>query len=141
MAENCLFCKIARGEIPSKRVYAGPDVYAFMDINPVTRGHCLVIPRAHAVKLHELPSDAAASLGAALPKIAAAVCEATGASDYNVLNNNGMVAGQLVSHVHFHIIPRYSDDSYTHPFVPRAYETTQEEIGAVAELIAANVEK
>jgi len=101
-----IFEKIAAGEIPSYGVYADSHVYAFLDIHPVTRGHTLVIPRQGYATVADLPADVAAALGAALPKVAAAVQRATGCGGYNVLCNNGAEAGQDVPHVHFHIIPR-----------------------------------
>jgi len=101
-----IFEKIAAGEIPSYGVYADDYVYAFLDIHPVTRGHTLVVPRQAYETLADLPADQAAALGAALPKVAAAVQRATGCTGYHVLCNNGVDAGQEVPHVHFHIIPR-----------------------------------
>ncbi|MEM9066703.1 MAG: HIT family protein [Planctomycetota bacterium] len=102
-----IFSKILSGEIPSHEVYSDDRVYAFLDINPLSRGHTLVIPRTPAATLGELPDDDAAALGRSLPRICRAVCEAVAADHYNVLQNNGADAGQAVFHVHFHIIPRF----------------------------------
>ena len=104
-----LFDKILAGEIPSHRVYEDEHVYAFLDINPVSSGHTLVIPRERRAFLHELSDESAAALGRALPRICRAVLQATGAQHYNVLQNNGAPAHQAVFHVHFHIIPRVGD--------------------------------
>lgn len=104
-----IFSKILRNEIPCHRVYEDADVLAFLDINPVSRGHTLVIPREPAETLDQLSSSAAAAIGRVLPRISKAVLEATGATAYNILQNNGPLAHQAVFHVHFHIIPKYAD--------------------------------
>lgn len=106
-----LFEKIAAGEIASHEVYSNDFVYAFLDINPLSRGHTIVIPRNRYETLADLPDDVGAALGEALPGIARAVVRATGATAYNILQNNGREAGQVVPHVHFHIIPRFEDGS------------------------------
>jgi histidine triad (HIT) family protein len=106
---DTVFTKIIRGEIPAHRVYDDPHVLAFLDINPIARGHTLVIPKEPAATLDKLSDDAAAAVGRALPRIARAVLAATGAKAFNVLQNNGALAHQAVFHVHFHIIPKYDD--------------------------------
>ena len=108
MAET-IFSKIIRGEIPCHPVYEDEHVLAFLDINPLSRGHTLVIPTEPAVTLDQVSDDAAAALGKALPRVARAVLKATGARAFNVLQNNGAEAHQAVFHVHFHIIPKYDD--------------------------------
>ena len=108
MAET-IFAKILRGEIPCHRVYEDDQVVAFLDVNPISRGHTLVIPREPAETLDQLSPEAAAAIGHALPRIARAVMAATGATAYNVLQNNGPLAHQAVFHVHFHVIPKYDD--------------------------------
>src|ERR1044071_1787464 len=110
MAET-VFAKILRGEIPCHRVYEDEAVLAFLDVNPLSRGHTLVIPKEPAETLDQLSDDAAAALGRAMPRIARAVLAATGARAYNVLQNNGIAAHQAVFHVHFHIIPKLDDGS------------------------------
>lgn len=104
-----IFTRIIRGEIPSERVYEDSQVVAFLDINPLSRGHVLVVPREEREYLHQLSPEAAAALGRALPIVARAVLAATGATAYNILQNNGVLAHQAVPHVHFHIIPRFED--------------------------------
>ncbi len=104
-----IFDRILDGEIPCHRVYENDHVLAFLDINPLSRGHTLVIPKEPRAQLHELSDEASAAIGQALPRIARAVLEATGASAYNVLQNNGAAAHQEVMHVHFHVIPRMGD--------------------------------
>lgn len=104
-----VFAKILSGDIPCHKVYEDDQVLAFLDINPLSRGHTLVIPKEAAVTLDALSDDAAASLGRALPRIARAVCAAAGTREFNVLQNNGAGAHQAVMHVHFHIIPKTAD--------------------------------
>ena len=110
MAET-IFTKILRNEIPCHRVYEDEYVLAFLDINPVSKGHTLVIPREPAETLDQLSEETAAAIGKALPRIARAVMAATGVPHYNILQNNGAPAHQAVFHVHFHIIPKYDDGS------------------------------
>jgi histidine triad (HIT) family protein len=104
-----IFAKILRGEIPHYKIYEDAHVLAFLDINPLSRGHTVVIPKEPAETLDQLSDDAAAALGRVLPRIARAVLAGTGASAFNVLQNNGARAHQAVMHVHFHIIPKHLD--------------------------------
>ena len=113
-----LFDKIIRGEIPSYRVYEDEHVYAFLDIGPQSHGHTLVVPKESKAQLDELSDDAAAAIGRVLPRLCRAVMKATGASAYNVLQNNGARAGQAVFHVHFHIIPRFDGDGLSYKWDP-----------------------
>lgn len=103
---STIFDKILAGDIPSHRVYEDEHVYAFLDIGPLSLGHTLVIPKEAKARLHELSDASAAAIGRALPRICRAVLKATGATDYNILQNNGASAHQVVMHVHFHIIPK-----------------------------------
>ncbi len=106
-----IFDGILDGEIPCHRVFENEHVLAFLDIGPLSKGHTLVIPKERRAQLHELSDEASAELGRALPRIARAVLAATGATAYNVLQNNGSEAHQAVFHVHYHIIPRFPDGS------------------------------
>ena len=108
---STIFDAILDGELPCHRVFENEHVLAFLDIGPLSRGHTLVIPKERRAHLHELSDDASAELGRSLPWIARAVLSATGATAYNVLQNNGSEAHQAVFHVHFHIIPRFPDGS------------------------------
>ena len=110
MAET-VFTKILRGEVPCHRIYEDDQVLAFLDINPIARGHTLVIPKEPAATLDALSDDAAAAVGRVLPRIARAVLAATGTTSFNLLQNNGAEAHQAVFHVHFHIIPKHDDGS------------------------------
>ncbi|MCA9001785.1 MAG: HIT family protein [Planctomycetes bacterium] len=104
-----IFDRILAGEIPCHRLYENEHVLAFLDVGPLSRGHALVIPKERKAFLHELSDDSAAAIGRALPRVARAVLQATGAEHYNVLQNNGAPAHQAVFHVHFHIIPKLDD--------------------------------
>jgi len=104
-----IFSRIIRGEIPCHRVYEDDRVLAFLDIAPLSPGHTLVIPKEAAVTLDALSDESSAAIGRVLPRLARAVLRATGATAYNVLQNNGVAAHQAVMHLHFHIIPKYDD--------------------------------
>ncbi len=104
-ALDCIFCKIVQGEIPSAKIFENDQVLAFLDINPLSKGHCLIIPKTHAEKLHELPDEPLREILVVAKKIALAL----NVSDYNVLQNNGSRAGQVVKHAHFHLIPKTED--------------------------------
>lgn len=104
-----IFTKIIRGEIPCHKVYEDEHIFAFLDISPLSPGHTLVIPKEEQATLDQLSDESAAAIGRALPRICRAVMKATGATAYNVLQNNGAVAHQAVFHVHFHIIPKFDD--------------------------------
>jgi len=110
MAET-IFNKIIQGAIPCHRIYEDDKVIAFLDIGPLSRGHALLVPKEAAVQLHELSEESAAAIGRVLPKLCRAILSATGAIAYNVLQNNGPLAHQAVAHVHFHIIPKFSEQS------------------------------
>ena len=104
-----IFAKIVAGEIPCHKVYEDERVLAFLDVNPISEGHTLVIPKEAAETLDALSDESSAAIGRVLPRICRAVMKATGASAYNVLENNGSAAHQVVMHVHFHIIPRFEE--------------------------------
>lgn len=106
-----IFSKIIAGEIPCHRVYEDEHVLAFLDINPLSRGHTLVIPKEEAATLDALSDESSAAIGRVLPRLCRAVVKATGAKAFNVLQNNGASAHQAVFHVHFHIIPKDDDGS------------------------------
>lgn len=108
MAET-IFARILRGEIPCFKVYEDDLVLAFLDVNPLSKGHVLVIPKQIAATLDQLSDESGAAIGRVLPRLARAVMKATGCTAYNVLQNNGSAAHQAVHHVHFHIIPKDGD--------------------------------
>ncbi|OJJ02578.1 hypothetical protein ASPVEDRAFT_42081 [Aspergillus versicolor CBS 583.65] len=98
----CIFCRIIKGEIPSFKLFESDKVFAFLDIQPLSRGHALVIPKYHGAKLTDIPDE---DLTEILP-VAKKIALATGATDFNILQNNGRIAHQVVDHVHFHMIPK-----------------------------------
>jgi histidine triad (HIT) family protein len=118
---HCIFCKIAIGEIPSARILETPEVMAFLDINPVNRGHTLLVPKAHHAHLSEVPDAVAAATGSLLPRLCRAIRAATGADGLNVIVNNGQAAGQTIDHCHWHIIPRFADDAVNWPWPHTPY--------------------
>lgn len=109
---DCLFCKIAAGEIPATKVYEDGDMVAFLDIKPVNPGHVLVIPKAHYALLSETPDDVAAEMMKIVPSLGKAIMKATGTHGFNLMMNNGQDSGQLIGHVHMHIIPRHAGDGH-----------------------------
>jgi histidine triad (HIT) family protein len=133
---DTLFQKIIRKEIPCHRVYEDEHVLAFLDIHPLSPGHTLLIPKEPAVTLDQLSETTAAALGKALPKLCKAIVQATGITEYNVLQNNGSGAHQAVMHVHFHIIPKPSSSQGLHIGWPAS---ALKEGAAMAESIAQNL--
>jgi histidine triad (HIT) family protein len=119
MDPDCLFCKIVAGEIPSTRVDEDERTVAFMDINPATRGHLLVIPREHSADLLEVADEDLEACARMARKLAGRVQERLGADGANLLNSCGRVAWQTVFHFHVHVIPRYANDPLRLPWVPR----------------------
>ncbi|MEO1235291.1 MAG: HIT family protein [Planctomycetota bacterium] len=103
-----IFERIVAGELPCYRLHEDEHTLAFLDVGPVARGHCLLIPKTRYVELDDVPPEVAAALGQALPRLVAAVKRVTGCDGVNVLQNNGEAAGQAVTHVHYHVIPRYA---------------------------------
>lgn len=105
-----IFSKILDGEIPCHKVYEDEHVLAFLDINPLSKGHTLVIPKERKAYVHELSDESMAAIGRVLPRLSRAVIKASGSNEYNILQNNGAGAHQAVFHVHFHIIPKTADE-------------------------------
>ncbi len=110
-SSDCIFCKIISGQIPSIKVYEDEVVLAFLDIGPVSDGHTLVVPKQHVEKLDTCPAELLCEVSKRVGRIAAAVTSAVKCDGYNVLCNNGRAAGQVVDHLHFHIIPRTAADN------------------------------
>ena len=117
-----IFARILRGEIPAAKVLETDLALAFLDIGPVNKGHLLIIPRAEAATLSDLPDDVAAHIGSLLPRLCRAVRQATGADGLNIVVNHGEAAGQTVHHVHWHIIPRFHNDDVRWPWPHQSYE-------------------
>lgn len=115
---NCLFCKIVAGEIPALRVAEDERTVAFMDISPATRGHALVVPRAHSTDLLEIPAEDLAACALTAQRLAARAASALGADGVNLINSCGAAAWQTVFHFHIHVIPRYAGDPLRLPWIP-----------------------
>src|SRR5262245_1989519 len=137
--KDTLFTKIINGEIPCHKVYEDERVLAFLDIGPLSHGHTLVIPKEAVPTLDELSDESAAAVGRVLPRLCRAVMKATNCTAYNVLQNNGMAAHQAVFHVHFHIIPKYSQSGLGIQWPAGSLDKEQGQ--ALAAKIAAAVEK
>jgi histidine triad (HIT) family protein len=131
-ADDCLFCKIVAGQIPVTKIYEDETVLAFLDIGPISDGHTLVIPKKHFEKLHDCPAELLGQVFSRVGKIAGAVAIAMNSDGYNLLCNNGRAAGQLIEHLHFHIVPRNTDDRLFRRWPSYEYEDGKiEEIARV----------
>jgi histidine triad (HIT) family protein len=115
---ECLFCKIVAGDLPSTRVHEDDRVIAIMDILPATRGHVLVIPRAHSTDIHEISEDDLAAATAVAQRLAGRAMRGLGADGVTIMQSNGAAAWQTVFHYHVHVIPRYRDDPLVLPWRP-----------------------
>jgi len=131
MKNNCVFCAIAAGEIPCFKVYEDDLVLAYLDINPFSKGHTLVIPKAHTAGLLDTSDETLAAIVSRVKKVAAHIQKALPCDGFNILQNNGAAAGQTVMHVHFHIVPRYG----TEPIVFENRKGDRNELKALAERI------
>lgn len=126
MKTECIFCKIIAGELPCSKIYEDADVIAFMDIGPVVKGHTLVVPKKHCDPITETPPDILGKLICVVQKIARAMFKGLNADGINVTQANGEVAGQVVPHIHFHVIPRFSNDGRPQNWIPQKYDSTEE---------------
>jgi histidine triad (HIT) family protein len=109
--DNCIFCKIAAGDIPSATIYEDNDFRVILDIEPASKGHALILPKEHYANLYELSDDLAAKALIVAKKVITKMTGILGCDGYNVVQNNGEAAGQTVFHFHIHLIPRYKDDN------------------------------
>ena len=134
---DCIFCRIAAGEIPCAKLLADDSALAFLDIGPLAPGHALLIPKAHYETLGQMPPELAGAVLRHLPALAVAVQKATGCEGLNVLQNNGRVAHQVVPHVHFHLIPRSGGDAFHFNWPAGKYE--QGQIERLAESIRSHL--
>ncbi len=123
---DCLFCKIVSGEIPSIKLFENEQVLAFMDIGPIVKGHALVIPKAHYPTLSQTPDELLAQVIAVVRLIAQAQQKGLGADGVNIHQANGEAAGQVVPHLHFHVIPRFKHDGHHWNWTPHPYADLSE---------------
>jgi histidine triad (HIT) family protein len=130
---NCIFCKIISGEIPSAKVYEDGDFIAILDINPVSKGHVLVIPKKHCENLFDMDDELLSKTLKTLQKVAIAMKKGLNVEGINLVQNNGKDAGQIIFHSHFHLIPRMPNDGISIGMVHKKYE--EGELNKYAELI------
>ena len=134
---DCIFCRIVAGEIPSFKLLEDDKVLAFMDINPVSEGHCLVIPKAHAQNLFKADDESIAAVAVAARRVADAMRRTLDPPGISLMQANGPAAGQSVFHLHFHVIPRRADDGLLFNWEPHPGDL--DAIGRLAERIRANL--
>lgn len=130
---NCIFCKIANGEIPSTTLYEDENFRVILDLGPATRGHALLLPKNHFANLFELDDETAQKAILVAKKMAGKMKDALGADGFNLVQNNGEAAGQTVFHFHMHLIPRYENDNAGILWEPG--ETTPEDMAEVKRLV------
>ncbi|HIW81844.1 MAG TPA: HIT family protein [Candidatus Acetatifactor stercoripullorum] len=131
--EDCIFCKIANGEIPSKSLYEDEKFRVILDLGPAAKGHSLILPKDHAANLYELPEKLAGDAMILAKKMASLLTEKLNCDGINLVQNNGEAAGQTVEHFHIHLIPRYKGDGQNINWVPG--KPSQEELEAVRKQI------
>lgn len=134
--DDCIFCKIARKEIPSETVYEDADTLAFLDIKPNNPGHTLVIPKKHSQNLYDMDDHSLAAVMRTAQKVAKAIKKAVAADGINLAMNNESAAGQVIFHPHIHVIPRFAEDGYRH-WPQKSYK--EGEAAAIAEKIRAAI--
>ncbi len=142
MADDCIFCQIVDGELPSHTVYEDDETYAFLDANPLSRGHTLVIPKVHHERLDDMPTDLAASVFETLHTVVPAVEAAVDADATTVAFNDGEAAGQEVPHVHGHVVPRSEGDGGRpiHALVTDRPDVDDDDLARVADDVGAHLD-
>ena len=133
MRDDCIFCKIAAGQIPSKTIYEDDSYRVILDLGPAARGHALILPKEHYADIYELPEEKAGEVFKLAKRMAAQMKSTLGCDGFNVVQNNGEVAGQTVFHFHMHLIPRYDGDGQHIAWKPG--EPTQDELEETARII------
>ena len=131
--DNCIFCKLANKDIPTNIIYEDEKFTVILDASPATKGHALILPKNHAANIYELPDEDAADIFVLAKKLATKMTEILHCDGFNIVQNNGEVAGQTVFHFHMHLIPRYKDDNAGILWEPG--ETTPEDMAEVKRLV------
>lgn len=131
--DNCIFCKIIAGEIPSHTLYEGEQFKVILDVNPATKGHALILPKEHYANLYELPEETAADAMRLAKRMMKKMTEKLDCDGFNIVQNNGEVAGQTVFHFHMHLIPRYKNDGEILKYI--AGEPGQEELARIKKML------
>lgn len=124
--DECIFCKIIKGEIPCTKIFEDDKILAFLDIAPTNKGHTLIIPKEHYENLLDIPDDLLAAVAKTAKKLGKAVQQGVNADGFNIGQNNGKAAGQIVMHFHLHIIPRFDNDGLI-PWPQKSYEEGEAE--------------
>ena len=135
MKEDCIFCKIAKGKIPSATIYEDNHFAVILDVNPATKGHCLIIPKEHFDNIYDLDGETAGKLFSLATCIARALKDALKCDGLNVIQNNGEIAGQTVNHFHLHLIPRYENQTNKNLLEFSHCGMNEEEIKKVCDLL------
>ena len=130
---DCLFCKIIGGEIPSKTIYEDEEFRVILDISPATKGHALIIPKEHYANIYEMPEETAAHVMILAKKLAAHMTEVLKCDGLNIMQNNGEAAGQTVFHFHMHLIPRYEQDGNADKLCWNHLELSEDEMNEIYE--------
>lgn len=136
--QNCIFCKIAAGEIPSATVYEDTSFRVIMDISPASKGHAIILPKNHAANVFELSEEDASKVFVIAKRVATAMKDVLQCEGINILQNNGEIAGQTVFHFHMHLIPRYQGDSVTIKWAHK--EKYEEDFAALASAIKTRIQ-
>lgn len=131
--DNCIFCKIANGDIPSKSIYEDEQFKVILDLGPATKGHALILPKEHHRNIYDLPDESASGAMLLAKKMAIKMTDKLMCDGFNLVQNNGEDAGQTVFHFHLHLIPRYKNDGQTLGWKP--LEPTQEELDEIKKII------
>ncbi|MDD5163798.1 MAG: HIT family protein [Candidatus ainarchaeum sp.] len=139
MPDSCVFCRVVKGEIPSARIFESNSVIAFLDIAPAARGHALVIPKKHFETISDVPERDLREMIVAVKNVASAVVDAAEADGFNIIQSNKQVAGQVIPHVHFHIIPRKEGDDLS--FEWEHIELDKEELEALMKKVKSKIRK
>lgn len=135
--DSCIFCKIVAGNIPSAKLYESDNLYAFLDIAPANKGHALIIPKTHCADILGVDPALGKEVLEAMQRIARALVSVTGAKGFNIIQNNGRVAGQEVDHLHWHIIPRFAREEM--PLWKQGSYESQEEMNRLATAIRVQI--
>ena len=125
--DNCIFCKIVNGEIPSRKLYEDENFIVILDVGPASKGHSLIIPKDHYANIYEMPEALCAEAMKVAKKMSAKLTDGLAADGLNILQNNGEAAGQTVHHFHMHLIPRYKDAEKLFEYAPLSFEASEME--------------
>lgn len=136
--EDCIFCKIAQGQIPSTTIYENEEFRVFFDVNPASKGHCLVVPKEHYSNIFEIDRDVAGRLFSLTAAVARSLKQELNCEGMNIVQNNGEIAGQTVFHFHLHLIPRYTGDTVNVTWAPG--EADVEVLAELAKKVGNNIQ-